>query len=232
VVKPWQNVSLYGNYIEALQQGAVVGGTYANAGQVLAPYISKQYETGVKVDLGKFAATVAVFQITQPSATAPNATATLSVDGEQRNRGLELNLFGEVVEGVRLLGGVSVVDGTLTKTANGINNGKTATGVPELQVNLGGEWDTPFVPGLTVSGRVIYTSSQYLDNANTQSIPAWTRFDVGARYRLETRGTPVTIRANVENVFDKDYWASSAYFQNWLAAGAPRTFLLSTTFDF
>jgi iron complex outermembrane receptor protein len=232
VVKPWRNVSIYGNYIEGLQQGAIVGGTYANAGQVLEPYVSKQHEVGVKVDWGGLTTTLAAFQISQPSATAPSATGVLSVDGEQRNRGLELNVFGKVSEDVRLLGGLSLIEATLTKTANGINDGNEAPGVPKLQINLGAEWDTPFMRGLTVTGRVIHTSEQKVDNANTQSIPSWTRLDVGARYKFKAGGKPIILRANIENVFDTDYWASAAYYPGWLASGAPRTFLLSTTLTF
>lgn len=232
VLKPLNNVALYGNYIEGLQQGTIVGSTYANAGEVLPPFISKQTEAGLKVDWGRVATTLSAFQITQPSGTAPSSTGTFTADGEQRNRGLELNVFGQISDTVRLLGGVTLMDATLTKTSNGTNDGKDAPGVPDMQINLGSEWDTPFAPGLTLSGRVIHTSSQKVDNANTQSIPDWTRFDLGARYKLQTRGTPVTIRANVENLFDNDYWASAAYAPGWLAPGAPRTFLLSTAFTF
>lgn len=232
IVKPWHNVSIYGNYIEGLQQGAIVGATYANAGEVLPPYVSKQYEVGVKVDWGKLTTTFAAFQITQPSATAPSSTGVLSVAGEQRNRGIELNVFGEVRHDLRLLGGLSLIDATLTRTANGIYDGNDAPGVPKVQVNLGAEWDTSFLPGLTFTGRVIHTGEQKVDNANTQTIPSWTRFDVGARYKFKVDGKQVVIRANVENVFDTDYWASAAYAPGWLAPGAPRTFLLSTTFTF
>jgi iron complex outermembrane receptor protein len=79
---------------------------------------------------------------------------------------------------------------------------------------------------------VIYTSSQVADAANTQRIPDWTRVDLGARYTFRREnGKPVTVRAGVENVFDKSYW--SAVSTNYgLARGAPRTFLLSATFDF
>lgn len=230
VVKPWQFVSFYGNYIEGLQQGTVVGPTYANAGQVLPPYVSKQREIGVKVDWGNATTTLSAFEITQPSGTASSLSGVFSADGEKRNRGLEFNAFGQVADDIRILGGAMLIDGTLTKTANGAFNGKTAPGVPEMRLNLGGEWDTPFIRGLTLSGRVIHTSSQYVDNANLQSIGSWTRFDLGARYRLETAGTPITIRFNVDNVFDKSYWENSDGFS--ASAAAPRTFLLSTTFDF
>lgn len=63
VIKPWENVSLYANYIEGLEQGVTVGPEYANAGTVFPPYQSKQYETGIKVDWGRLTTTVSAFQI-------------------------------------------------------------------------------------------------------------------------------------------------------------------------
>lgn len=230
LVKPWQNVSLYANYIEGLAQGGTAPTGTTNQGQVTAPFRTKQYEIGAKVDFGKVTATFAAFQITQPSAFTDAASNTYVVDGKQRNRGLELSLFGEPLEGFRVLGGVTVIDGRLTKTAGGDNNGNKAIGVPTLQMNLGAEWDTTFIPGLTLTGRVIYTSKQYLDAGNDQEIPDWTRLDLGARYTVDIHETPVTIRANVENVANTSYWSSTG--GGYLSLGAPRTFLLSTSVNF
>jgi iron complex outermembrane receptor protein len=231
VVKPWENVSLYTSYIQGLQQGTVVGPAYANAGQVLPPFVSNQIEVGAKVDWGRVTTTLALFQITQASGSANTTTNVFTADGEQRNRGIELNSFGQLAEGVRILGGVSFLQGELTNTANGTNNGHTAPGVPSVQLNVGGEWDTPFLPGLTLTGRVIYTSQQYYDNANTQQIPGWVRFDLGARYTFDAHGTPITIRGNIINVANNGYWAAANPTYG-LSLGTPRTFLLSTSFNF
>lgn len=232
VLKPWENVSFYANYIEGLSQGPTAPAGSANVGEAFAPIKSKQYEAGVKAQYGTLGATLSAFQIEQPSGVLNTATNRYSVDGEQRNRGLELNIYGEAVQGVRLLGGVVLMDGKQTKTANAANNGKTAIGVPDVQLNLGAEWDTPFIPGLTLTGRLVYTSSQYVSADNSQSIPSWTRVDLGARYTFNRAdGKPVTIRASVENVLDKDYWAAASSSFG-LARGAPRTYLVSTTFDF
>ncbi|WP_424630658.1 TonB-dependent siderophore receptor [Bradyrhizobium sp. SYSU BS000235] len=230
VVKPWQNVSLYANYIEGLTSGGIAPVTATNAGTALPPAKSKQIESGVKVDFGRFTTTVGVFEITQPLAITQNGTYMLG--GEQRNRGVDVNVFGEVQPGLRMLGGVTFMEGTQTKTLNGATNGKEAVGVPDVQVNLGAEWDTPFIPNFTLTGRVIYTAAQVANAANTQTIPEWTRVDLGARYvYYRENGKPVTLRASVENVFDESYW--SAVSANYgLARGAPRTYLLSATFDF
>ena len=230
VVKPIEKLSIYGNFAQALQPGASAPIGATNAGQVFAPYVSQQYEVGVKLNLGSFAATLSAFQISQPNAITDPFTNIFSVDGEQVNRGLELMTFGEPLPGLRVLGGFTLLDARLSKTAGGLNQGNRAPGVPDFMLNIGSEWDVSFVKGLTFTGRVIYTSSQYINNANTQSVPAWTRLDLGARYTFEVARQGVTVRANVENVANAGYWTVANGTS--LALSNPRTFLLSATLDF
>jgi iron complex outermembrane receptor protein len=230
VVKPWSHVSLYANYIEGLSKGDTAPMTASNAGEVLAPYFSKQKEAGVKIDFGTLAATVSLFEITKPSGQT-GVGNVFRADAEQRNRGVEFTVFGEVQPGIRVLGGVTLIDAELTKTSTLTELGKTPIGVPEVQANLSAEWDTPFAPGLTLVANTVYTGHQYLNRANTQVVPAWTRLDLGARYNTRINNRPVTVRALVQNVFDTNYWAGVASFSA-LAQGSPRTVLLSMSTDF
>ena len=230
VIRPTEQLSFYANYIEALNQGPIALPPAPNAGQVFAPTVSKQREAGVKYDFGRFATTVSVFEIERPSAITDPATARLEVNGKQRNRGIEFLTQGEVIENVRLLGGLALTDGELVKTTNGTNDGNTAPAVPREQFNLAAEWDTPMLPGLTLTARMLHTGEQYLDAGNTQKIPSWNRYDLGARYAFTTGKVPVTVRGAIENLFDKNYWLSAA--REGLSVGAPRTVLLSVTADF
>lgn len=231
IVKPWgDDLSLYANYIQGLQQGTTVGVGYANAGQVLPPYKTKQYEIGLKRDWGRLLTTVSLFQITQPSAIA-TADNRLEADGEQRNRGIEFNAAGELSRGVRVLGGLMLLDAKLTKTSRGTYDGNNAMGAPRVQANLGLEWDPPFAPGLTLSGTVIGTGPMYVNPANTQRIGGWGRLDLGAVYRTKWADRPLALRATVRNVFNRGYWMSTGS-TSWMGLGAPRTVLLSATLDF
>jgi iron complex outermembrane receptor protein len=110
VVKPWLWVSLYANYIEGLQEGAVAPEGTTNAGEGFPPFTTEQYEVGLKVDFGRFATTLALYQIAQPSGIIDPATNVFGVDGEQRHRGIDFNLFGEVTRSVCLLGGAAYID--------------------------------------------------------------------------------------------------------------------------
>ena len=228
--KPSQHVSVYANYIEGLSEGPTAPLTAVNANEVFAPIKSEQIEAGVKVEYGDVGATFSAFQIRRPSGLTDPSTGIYAVNGMQRNRGLEFNVFGEPVNNVRVLAGVMFLNGRLMKTGNALTEGNVAPGSPRYSMNLGVEWDTPFLAGLTMSARALRTTSQYLDAANRQEIPSWTRVDVGARYAFRAGNTPVTLRTTVENVFNKAYWASAS--SNGLTIGAPRTVLLSATVDF
>jgi len=235
VVKPfWDNVSIYGNWIQGLQQGFTVSPPFANAGEVFAPFRSTQYEAGVKVDWGRFTTTVSLFQISQPSTVTNLATNTLVASGEQVNQGLELNVFGELTPGVRLLGGAMFLNAVLTKQG-GPTEGWIAPFSPGVQYNLAGEWDLPFVPGLTVTGRATYTGPQYIDTTlPRRELAEWVRFDVGARYAFENpgaKGKLLVARFNVDNVLGANYWEGGQGTLTFFT-GKPRTFRLSLTADF
>ena len=159
-------------------------------------------------------------------------TNTLTSSGEQRNRGLELNVAGEPWRGVRLLGGYMLLDVKLTETERGLNNGKTAPGTSRHHLTMGAEWDTPFVQGLTLTSRVIYAGKQFVDAANTQSIKGWTTVDLGARYAFEGPGMrPATLRANVRNVFNKNFWTTYPG-AGTLNLSEGRALMLSATINF
>lgn len=230
LVKATDQISVYANYIEGLSQGAMAPNTAENAGEVFAPYKTKQKEVGIKFDLGEFAHTVSLYEIKRPSSYTDPVTNVFSFGGEQRNRGVEWGFFGSPMNGVRLMGGIAYSDAEVTKAAVAANEGKQATGLPKWQAKLGTEWDVPTMQGLTLTANATWADKQYLSADNSLSIPGRTVFDVGARYATKVSGRPLTLRASVTNLTNKAYWAKPHYTS--LALGAPRTFYLSATMDF
>ena len=233
VYKPLKNVSVYANYIEALQQGPTASGAdIINPGQVFAPYTSRQKEIGVKYDAGKVGMSAALFTTAQPLGYVQDHV--FGINGEQRNQGLELSVFGMPLRGLRVLGGLTLLDTEQRNTAGGINQGKDAIGVPDAQLNVGVDWDVPQVAGLALNARSIYTSKQYADAGNVQPLSSWTRLDVGASYLTRIADRDVTLRARVDNLFDRNYWASAGGYPGfgYLVLGAPRTLAVSATVDF
>lgn len=233
--KVTDDFSVYANYMEGLSQGKIAPSTSVNEDQIFPPFVSRQIEVGAKYDLGSYAFTASVFRIKQPAYETNTTSRVFGPNGKRRNDGVELAMFGEPLKGFRLLGGVMYIDSELTNTVNGTFDGNRAPATPEYNVNLGAEWDVPSVKGLTLTGRGIYTSSQYLDQANSKSIDSSERFDVGARYAFKVDQKDITLRANVENIMNKYYWSSAGASDDsepGLTLSTPRTYLLSATIGF
>ena len=226
-----RRASIYANYIEGLTKGdtaPTTSGTVTviNGGEVLSPYQTEQIEFGFKFDAGRLGGSVSVFESRKPIAGV-GSDNYFRVLSHQRHRGLELSTFGELTPDIKIIGGLSLLE----TDASGFK----AIGAPKTQANLGLEWLPPFAAGLSFDGRMLYTSTQYADAANTQQLPSWTRFDLGVRYpfTFADRRT-ITFRARLENVADRNYWASAGGYPGagYLTVGAPRTLLVSATFDF
>lgn len=241
VIKPLaerDRLSLYYNYIEGLQRGptAPANAAYVNAGEVFAPYQSRQSELGVKWNTGRFANTLSLYQITRPSfITRPvdGRRFLYAEDGKQRNRGIEWLFFGELSKSVRLLGGLAYTRTKLLKTANGVNQGNAAGGYPKWQGNVGVEWDAFFQPGLTLLARANFNGPMYANNANTRRIPGWATFDLGLRYRTTGwRRLPITLRLNVDNAFDRQGFWAGARAEGVFYVMPGRTVKLSASMDF
>lgn len=236
VVKVTDDMSVYANYIEGLSQGNTAPLSAVNSGEILAPYQTKQYEVGAKLDLGTFATTLAIFQIEKPSAYTDPISNIYGVNGEQRNRGVEWSFFGEARPGLRLMGGASYTKAELTKSLIKSNEGNQVTGVPKIIAKLGAEYDLQAVPGLTLTAGTHYVGSRYVTDDHRMELPSYTVFDMGGRYTTKVMSKPVTLRANVENVANRAYWIGSYNGGDGSGLsgglGAPRTLQLSASVDF
>lgn len=239
VVRPSASFSLYGNRIEGLIQGptAPTNGTILNPGEIFAPYRTTQYEVGAKWEIRRMTATLALFRTEQPngySVGTPTpmqpAATTFVVDGLQRNQGIELGFNGEPTDWLRVIGGGTINDAKLRRTAGGLTDGNDAIGVPDYQINLGLEVVPPFLRAATLTGRVVQTGHQYLDATNRQRLDDWTRFDLGMRYILVANEHPITLRVSAENIDNRRYWASG--FGGYLLQGQPRTVKASVTVEY
>ncbi|QNP47916.1 TonB-dependent receptor [Diaphorobacter aerolatus] len=225
IVRPWgENVSLFANYTEGLEQGRIVGTGFANAGESLAAMKTQQGELGVKVRMGETTHTLSTFQIEKPSIITNRSNNVQAIDGKQRLRGLEWSAFGKLAPTVSLLSGVEYIK------SRQLNTGLENYGVPKLRARIGLDWETP-VKGLTAGGRLLYTDGQWTDSGNKLRVPSWTRLDLTAKYETRFGNTPVRLNASVENVANRKYWIGT-FADGFVMPGAPRTYRASATVSF
>ncbi|MFP2421478.1 TonB-dependent receptor [Pseudescherichia vulneris] len=233
VYKPWKEISLYANHTEALQPGDNAPTGAVNYGQSMGILHSKQNEVGVKMDYQRVGGSLALFEIKKPSALL-NSSNVYVLDGEQRNRGIELNVFGEPMLGLRLNGSTTWLDPEMTKTAGGANDGNDAIGVSRFYMVLGGEYDIKPVDGLTATAKVNHTGSQYADAANSKKLDSYTTLDLGVRYRMRVNAdqNDMVWRVGVDNVTNEKYWSGVESYGTYIFQGEPRTVKVSMSYDF
>lgn len=242
--KPTETMSVYASYGSSVQPGDTVSATstYKNAGQVLAPYRSEQYELGYKATVAKVDLTSAVFRLERPFAAPDTAANVYTEMGNQRNWGVELTAKGKVTDDLTLFGGVTWLDARmedLKGTPYSGNEGNRVVGVPEWRANVMAEYRLPFVDGLTATANVHYTGRRPANAENTSWADGFATLDFGARYETEIKGHTVAFRAGVDNVFDEKYWLSingnmngTTGATNTAYLGSPRTFKLSASVKF
>lgn len=234
VYKPTQSVSTYISYIEGLEQGGTAPTGTTNAGALMKPLTSEQWEAGVKAEFANgLTAEASLFRIDKGlefRQSNADGSSTWVQDGLRRHQGLELALTGKLSHEWTLFGSAMLLDAEQKKTGNSATEGKRPTGTPERRVALIAEYSPQALAGWAFSGNWAYTSDRPLNAINSVEAPAYDLFGLGARYDTKFGHTPATLRVNLDNVFDKRYWDTDQLGN--LTAGAPRTASASLSVSF
>ncbi|GAA4028826.1 TonB-dependent siderophore receptor [Actimicrobium antarcticum] len=235
VVNPLANWTLYGAYSQGLEHGGVAPLLTTNANQILDPSKSRQQELGVKAELaGNWQMSAALFQITKPLEYT-NSSFTYLRNGDAVHRGVELATQGKMTRDLTIGFSATALQARQRNTDDAAQNDQRVTNVPDFRSALTLDYAVPTIAGLKLNGAWNYSGNKVFspDSVARITIPSYHLFNLGARYLTSVNGTATTLRANVDNAFDKFYWrdASSA-LGGYLLAGAPRTFKVSAQFDF
>ena len=213
IFHPIEDASIYYTYADSLQQGSTyvypAGSPYAGEVASTSPYRSKQHEIGAKIrvaDMIDFS--VAYFDIRRPIAYLNSSTGIYGINGEQCNRGFEFMSGGRITQNLSVLGGFTYIDPRMHNVSIAGANRKVANGIPKINANLMLDYVIPGTNKLAISTNFHYTGKMYLDDLNTQHTPSFFVTDIGVRYTSEhLLGDKTTLRFNVNNVFNKKYWA-------------------------
>ena len=221
IYKPLDNITTYVSYSEGFELGGIAEDSYqsatnnvVNAGEAMGPLTSSQIELGAKIDFNGILLTAAFFEIDKGleyyNAVNDNQYEFVQ-DGRQVHRGLEFTATGKLTENLTLVGGFTLLDAEIKENkANPELEGKRPREVAEKMFKLYGEYNITAIPGLVINGGVNHTGSFYGNHfTNTDKMDAYTLVDIGARFNLELANKEVTLRLNINNVTDEQYWVSN-----------------------
>lgn len=209
VYQPIKPISLYASYSRSFSPAL---GTAFNGDQ-FQPEGGTQYEIGIKAELNEqLSATLAFFDLTRSnvitSDTRPGVPPGFSIQtGEQRSRGVELNVTGEILPGWNIVAGYAYTDARITED-NTLPEGNRLRNIPENSINL---WTTYEIQsgdfqGLGFGLGLFFAGERQGDLGNTFQLPSYWRTDAAIFYRRDRFRAALNFR----NLFDVDYFDSAA----------------------
>jgi catecholate siderophore receptor len=193
----------------------------------LDPEQFTNYEIGLKWDVRPdFALTAATYRLDRSNVVVPDpadATKSVLVDG-QRAKGVELGAVGRVTKHWSIAGGYAYQDGRLLATQSAtVLAGARLAQLPRHTLSLWNRYDLTKQWGVGLG--VIYRDAIFAATDNTVTLPGFVRVDAAMFHQF---GPRLRAQLNVENVFDRGYFAT-ANSNNNLSPGSPRAFRLSLT---
>ncbi|SDR48623.1 iron complex outermembrane recepter protein [Paraburkholderia fungorum] len=222
--------SIYASYIEGLESAGSAPATATNAYQVLPAAVSKQEEVGVRHRFNNGSlASIAAFQIRQPSAST-DADGVYALNGVGRYRGIEFSYQGDITRDLSIVTTGMWLNAELVDSTDSTTLGKRPENTPRYTGSVFLNYRVPHVYGFSVNGGAYFVGQRPINDANQAFIPGYTLFSAGARYETHLFGRNATFQLNIENAFNKHYWASAGSSQ--LGIGLERTISLTSTFDF
>ena len=232
VYRPIEPVSLYANYSKSFLPNFSTDAS----GDVLPPEEGESFEVGIKVDVvpGRLSSTLAFFDITKQNvATADPVIPNASVaTGEQRSRGFDIDLTGEILPGWNAIASYAFIDAEVTEDNTDIV-GNELQGIPRHSASLWTTYEIQSGPlkGLGAGVGFNYVGKRAGDLDNTFEVDDYFLTNAALSYHWENW----QFRLNAKNIFDIDYIESVAggrSRQGGSIPGAPFTVRASVSVTF
>lgn len=223
-------LSLYASYADSFDQ---LVGRRAD-GAAFQPTEGRQFELGFKREVGTSGGallTGSLYTITQRNLTVPDPlNPGFSVqEGKVRSNGAELQLAGEILPRLSLVGGIGYID---NEVVGGPNDGRRLPNVYRLKASAWANYRLS--DAWTLGGGVFHHGNSYINPRNTNEIPAATIFDAAATWTTRAWGGRTTLQFNVKNIFDSEHFTGGFGAGNsaWTYAEPGRQFFVRLTREF
>jgi catecholate siderophore receptor len=208
IFKPSENASLYASYSRSyLPRGGDQLTSLNLANQALDPERYTNYEIGAKWDVNRaFALTAALYQLDRENVIVlidPNDPgAGTELGGGQRSRGVEASATGRLNRKLSVVGAYSYQDAVFRRAISAtVREGAEIPNVPRHSASLWGRFDATRKLGFALGA--IYQGRRFAAQDNLVRLPAYTRVDAAAYYRISKA---LDVQLNVENPLGERYF--------------------------
>ncbi|QNL52488.1 TonB-dependent receptor [Olivibacter sp. SDN3] len=235
VYTPIEPVSLYATYAQGYQpQGAGTIGDPGRFGGPFDPLTSTMLEVGSKMEFLQKMLSVnfAAYHIEQNNilinANDPGNPELLRQVGQQRSRGMELDVYGQLRPNLSITANLAINETIITESDDEAEIGNVLPNAPKHQ---GGIWakytfTIPALRGIGIGAGANYVSTRATFSEQL-TLPAYVVADAALYYTVDK----FKLSANLNNIFNKTHWVGGYDF-NRLFPGTPRNFLVGVGYTF
>ncbi|MBW4549537.1 MAG: TonB-dependent siderophore receptor [Aphanocapsa sp. GSE-SYN-MK-11-07L] len=229
VYQPIKEVSLYTSYSESFTPS-----TESNfSGNILPAERGQGWEVGIKAELlnQKLFATLAYFDITKQNVatTDPDNSFFSIATGEQKSRGVELDLIGEILPGWNVIAAYAYTNAKVTQD-NAFAIGNQLGGIPKHSGSL---WTTYEIQqgnlrgfGVGVGFNVV--GNRPGDTDNSFELDSYLLTNAAIFYKRDR----YKFALNFKNIFDVTYFPGTPFGRNRIDVGEPFTVIGSFAVEF
>ncbi|HLP88088.1 MAG TPA: TonB-dependent siderophore receptor [Nostocaceae cyanobacterium] len=226
VYQPTDTTSIYASWTNSFNP-QIFGRNSSN--EPFKPEKSEQFEVGIKQDFldNRLSATLAFFDITKQNVLNFDIDGFGIQTGEQKSRGIELDVVGEISPGWKIIGTYAYTDAYVSED-NDINtlNDRLA-GVPYHSASLWTtyEFQQGNLQGLGLGLGLVYAGEREATLPNNIQIPSYLRTDASIFYKQNNWRAAL----NFKNLFDNKYYEAQGFY---IVPAAPLTVIGNITFEF
>ncbi len=220
IFHPTEQVSVYGSYSRSyLPQSGDQFNSLDVTGANLEPEQFDNYEIGVKWQpRPDLLLSAAAYQLDRSNTRAAGpAPGQIVLTGEQRSRGIELEMAGQIAPNWQLSFGYALQEAEIRRTSTAAPAGRDVAQVPRHQLSLWTRYD--FTPRLGAGIGLHHQSESFASISNAVVLPSYTRVDAAFFIRLTDA---IELQANVENLLGETYFPTAHNDSN-ITTGAPIT---------
>lgn len=207
------NLSFFVGTEHGLEDSGSAPENAINRNEQLAATRTSQYEAGLRWKLGRSHLLIGAFQIRKPyfSFDAGNRFVEL---GEERHRGIELSLVGNIGSRLNVLAGAVLMQPEVTGAGRDAGLvGSRPTGTPSQYVRVDANYRPGLWEGFTLTSSAIFQGRRAV-GARPQAtlggdqlmLPSRATLDIGFRQQWRVGGKPVSLRFTLNNIFDNRGW--------------------------
>jgi len=230
VLKPVGPLSVYGSYsVSYLPSSGDQFSSLTTITQQVKPERFNNYEAGVKWNISRYLLlTIAAYRMDRINtrATDPNDPTRILQTGSQRTNGFEIGINGSITPDWQIAGGYAYQDAFISSATTAARAGALVAQVPHHSFSL---WNNyRIMPRVGVGLGILHQTEMYAGVDNTVILPGYVRADGAVFFSLTER---VRLQANIENLFDRRYYAN-AHSNSNIYPGSSRALRLGLTARF